>query len=138
VITWRVHIARPPDVVYAALDDAHHRARFWAERAEERGGFIHFIFINGVEQRSRILHKQPPAVWAIEYFGAPCVFNLEPDGHGGTDVRLTHDAARDDEWNDTYAGWLNVLLPLKAWVQYGIDLRNHDRSRTWDQRYVDQ
>ena len=34
-------------------------------------------------------------------------------------------------------GWLNVLFPLKAAVDFGIDLRNHDPRRTWDQRYVD-
>jgi len=25
-----------------------------------------------------------------------------------------------------YAGWLNVLLPLKEWVVYNVDLRKHD------------
>ncbi len=34
-------------------------------------------------------------------------------------------------------GWLNVLLPLKAMLDFGVDLRNHDPTRTWNERYVD-
>ena len=42
------------------------------------------------------------------------------------------------EHAEVSAGWLNVLLPMKAWLQYGIDLRNHDPERTWDDGVVDQ
>jgi hypothetical protein len=30
-----------------------------------------------------------------------------------------------------------VLLALKAAVDHGIDLRNHDPRRTWDRGYAD-
>jgi hypothetical protein len=30
------------------------------------------------------------------------------------------------------------LLALKAAADFGIDLRNHDRQRTWREGYVDQ
>ena len=43
-----------------------------------------------------------------------------------------------EEWHEVHAGWLNVLLPLKAWIAHGVDLRNHDPGRTWAQGYVDQ
>ncbi|MBV7255937.1 hypothetical protein KCG44_03970 [Pacificimonas sp. WHA3] len=33
-------------------------------------------------------------------------------------------------------GWLNVLPPLKAAVDFGIDLRNHDAARSWGQGFV--
>jgi hypothetical protein len=59
------------------------------------------------------------------------------DGKGGTDVWLTHLTSAADH-AETAAGWLNVLLPLKAWLQHGIDLRNHDPERTWDHGFVDQ
>ena len=42
------------------------------------------------------------------------------------------------EWHDVHAGWLNVLFPLKAMLAFGVDLRNHDPSRSWDQGYADQ
>ena len=38
------------------------------------------------------------------------------------------------EWHEVKAGWLNVLLPFKAWVGFGIDIRNHDLSRTSRER----
>ncbi len=45
------------------------------------------------------------------------------------------DCARSGEAS---ARWLNVLLPLKAFVDHGVDLRSHDPTRTWDDGYVDQ
>ena len=51
---------------------------------------------------------------------------------------LTHEGVATDEWNEVHAGWLNVLFPLKGWVAHGIDLRNHDAERSWDQGYADQ
>jgi hypothetical protein len=34
-------------------------------------------------------------------------------------------------------GWVSVLMALKAYVDHGVDLRNHDAARTWDQGYCD-
>jgi hypothetical protein len=55
-----------------------------------------------------------------------------------TDLLLTHSGVPEDEWVEVHAGWLNVLFPLKAWLKFGVDLRNHDATRTWDQGYADQ
>lgn len=136
-IRWAIHVTRPPAEVFAALDSAEDRARFWAESAEERDGEIHFVFINGVEHRARVLSRQPPEEWSIEYFGERATFRLVPDGSGGTDVWLTHSVSAA-EHAEVSAGWLNVLLPLKAWLQHRVDLRNHDPGRTWDHGFVDQ
>lgn len=137
-IVWRLHIPVAQQQVYEALDSDTGRKAFWAESAVERAGAIHFEFINGVIQASRIVSRQPPREWAIEYFGGVARFELMDDGHGGTDLTLTHTGVAADEWYDTHAGWLNVLFPLKAWLAHGVDLRNHDPHRTWDQGYVDQ
>jgi hypothetical protein len=137
-IRWRLHLSSPPERVYATLDSDDGRAAFWAESAVERDGVIHFHFINGATHAGRIVTRHPPHEWAIEYFGGMARFELEDDGRGGTDLTLTHTAVGADEWCDTYAGWLNVLLPLKAWLVHGVDLRNHDPRRTWDDGYVDQ
>lgn len=137
VIAWAIHVQRTAEEIYAILDSAEGRSRFWAEAAAERDGEIEFRFINGTIHLARVLSRQPPREWTIEYFGGRCTFHLESDGATGTDVRLTHDYPGED-WTEVYAGWLNVLLPLKAWAQHGIDLRNHDPRRTWDQGFVDQ
>jgi hypothetical protein len=137
-IRWRLHIGTPPEVVFAALDSDEGRASFWAESAVEIGPSIEFRFVNGVAYNSQLLERRPPFVFAIEYFGGPARFELTGDGQGGTDLLLTHDGVGLDDWHEVHAGWLNVLFPLKAWLMYRVDLRNHDPHRSWDQGYADQ
>lgn len=133
-----MHIPVAPERVYAALDSDAGRAAFWAESAVEREGHVEFRFINGYACRSRILERRPPHALAIDYIGGVARFELAADGAGGTDLLLTHEGVGEGEWNEVHAGWLNVLFPLKAWLAFGVDLRNHDRARSWDQGYGDQ
>ena len=69
--------------------------------------------------------------------GSRVEFTLQSTA-AGTDVTLLATEIPPEEWLDVYAGWLNVLLPFKAWVDFGIDLRSHDPSRTWRERFADQ
>jgi hypothetical protein len=137
-IRWRIHLPVPPERVFATLDSSEGRAAFWAESAMERDGVIEFQFINGYRYESSVVERRPPQVWAIEYIGGLARFELVSDGQGGTDVLLTHSGLSPSDWNEVHAGWLNVLFPLKAFLAHGIDLRNHDPRRSWDQGYVDQ
>lgn len=137
-VRWRLHLEVAPERVYAALDSNEGRAAFWAESAVERAGIIAFRFINGYEYEGRVLERRPPNLWAVDYFGGDARFELAPDGRGGTDLLLTHRRITPAEWHEVHAGWLNVLFPLKAWLVHGVDLRNHDPDRSWDQGYADQ
>ena len=137
-IRWRMHVRVPPERVYHALNSDEGRASFWAEAAPERDGHIEFRFSGGSSCRSRIISRVPGTLFEIDYLGGPVRFELSPDGKGGTDLLLVHLGVGPDEWNEVHAGWLNVLFPLKAWVTYGIDLRNHDPERSWEQGYADQ
>ena len=38
---------------------------------------------------------------------------------------------------DVAAGWVSVLLNLKAAINFGGDLRNHTRARTWIDGFID-
>ncbi|MBM4187022.1 MAG: hypothetical protein FJ206_06885 [Gemmatimonadetes bacterium] len=137
-IRWRIHLPSPPDQVFAVLDSDEGRARFWAESAVQVGDAIEFRFINGLRHRSSILARRPPLILTIDYLGGPARFELTDDGAGGTDLLLTHDDVAPEEWQEVHAGWLNVLFPLKAWIAHGVDLRNHDSTRSWDHGYADQ
>ncbi len=137
-INWRMHIPAPPEKVFAALDSDKGRASFWAESAIELDDYIEFRFINGHTCRSKVLERRAPQVLSIDYMGGPARFELSADGRGGTDLLLTHDIEETEEWNEVHAGWLNVLFPLKAWLAHGVDLRNHDPHRSWDDGYADQ
>jgi uncharacterized protein YndB with AHSA1/START domain len=133
-----MYIPVPPERVFAALDSDAGRAAFWAESAVEVNGSIEFRFSNGYACASPVLSRRPPELFEIEYIGGPVRFELSPDGKGGTDLLLTHAGIGPEEWSEVHAGWLNVLFPLKAWLAHGVDLRNHDPARSWDQGYADQ
>ena len=137
-VRWRVHLSSPPETVYSTLATSEGRAKFWAESAEEKDGTIDFIFPNGEKWQGRILETVSPQLFSVQYYGGSITtFELRPDGKGGTDLSLT-DKGVPDKWRiDVTAGWVSVLLALKAAVDFNIDLRNHDPGCTWDQGYVD-
>ena len=137
-VEWRLHLAAPPERVFGMLATAEGRRQFWAESAEESGGTIRFRFPDGSELTSRIVEQQPPHRFAIEYFGGAMVlFECAPDGSGGTDLRLIETGTPAAERDENIAGWVSVLLSLKAAVDHGADLRNHDPQRTWAHGYVE-
>ena len=134
MIEWRVHLASPPGRVYELLASAAGREGFWAASAPEREGVIEFSFPGGLEWRGRIVVAEPPRTFSVNYYGdTEVVFTLDDDGRGGCDLLLT-DSADDAE---TMAGWVSVLLALKAAADFDVDLRNHDPTRTWNEGYVD-
>jgi uncharacterized protein YndB with AHSA1/START domain len=136
-IKWRLHLASPPEQVYRALATDEGRASFWAESAPEIEGVVHFEFVNGVRYAGRILDQDPPRRWSVEYFESTATFVLEPDGNGGTEMTMLNVGVKGEHRDEVTAGWLNVLLPLKAAVDFGVDLHNHDSARSWDQGYAD-
>lgn len=136
-IRWRIHLASSPDTVFDALDSPEGRARFWAETAVEVDGVIQFRFPNGYEWNGQILERNRPDLFAVNYFGSHVTFQLSGDGAGGTDLLLTDAGEDDDDRIETHAGWVSVLMTLKAAVDHGVDLRNHDPARTWDDGYAD-
>lgn len=137
-IRWRLHLHSSVEEVYAALASDEGRAAFWAESAEEQEGVIHFVFPNGATWQGRILEAAPPYIFAVEYYGGSVArFTLADDGAGGTELNLTDTGVAEADRAEVPAGWVSVLLALKAAVDYGVDLRNHDPKRTWDQGYAE-
>ena len=53
-IRWRMHLAVPPETVFAALDSDEGRVSFWAESAVEADGEIVFGFVGGCETGSAV------------------------------------------------------------------------------------
>jgi hypothetical protein len=124
--------------VHAILATSEGRARFWAESAAERDGEIEFVFPDGQRHRGAVLSNDPPRRFVVEYFGGTrTTFELADDGRGGTDLTLTDEGVPERWFEEANAGWVSVLMALKAAVGHGVDLRNHDPERTWDQGYAD-
>jgi uncharacterized protein YndB with AHSA1/START domain len=137
-IEWRLHLRAPPAEVFTTLTQPERMQQFWVESAEVHEGTVEMVFPNGVRQRCRMLERTAPRRFTLEYFGGSIAsFELTEDGAGGTDLRLAVTNVAPELWNEDNAGWVSVLLCLKAAVDHGVDLRNHDPARTWDQDYVD-
>jgi uncharacterized protein YndB with AHSA1/START domain len=138
VIRWRLHLTAPPAVVYARLATDAGRDSFWAESAVERDGAIDFVFPNGLMWRGEILEATPTRRFSVRYFGgSTATFELADDGAGGSDLTLTDANVPDADRVEVIAGWTSALMALKAAVDFGVDLRNHDPQRTWDHGYVE-
>ena len=138
MVRWKLRFKSSPQVVYDKLSTDEGRASFWAESAIEQDGVIHFVFPNQAEWKGRILKNEPPHLFKVEYYGGSITtFKLDPDGLGGTDLTLTDQGVPVEDRSEVIAGWVSVLMALKASVDFGIDLRNHDPRRTWDDGYID-
>lgn len=135
-ITWKLHLKSSPKSVFDVLSTAEGRAKFWAEKAEERNGIIHFVFPNGMTYEGKILESIPSQKYSIDYFESLVRFELEALDNGGTDLVLTNENVPEDEFDEVHAGWVSVLMNLKAAVDFQCDLRNHDPEKTWDQGYL--
>jgi hypothetical protein len=137
-ISWRLHLQSPPDAVYDMVATDQGRARFWAESVVETEGIIHFIFPNRLTWQGRILERRPPRHFKVEYFGhSETTFEFADDGAGGTDLTLTDAGMPEVDKTEVIAEWVSVLLALKAAVDFGVDLRNHDPRRTWDEGFAE-
>ncbi len=85
-----------------------------------------------------MLEADPPRRFVVEYLGGSRVaFELASDGADGTDVTLVDEGVPDEWESEVRAGWVSVLLALKAAADFGVDVRNHDAARTWAQGYCD-
>jgi hypothetical protein len=138
VVRWRVHLRSAPERAYEMLASQEGREAFWAERAPERDGVIHFEFANGERVDGDVLRREPGRCFSVRYFeGKPVRFEIEPDGAGGSEVTVIQEGVTDDNRDDFAPGWVVVLLALKAAADFGVDLRNHSATRTWEAGYVD-
>jgi uncharacterized protein YndB with AHSA1/START domain len=137
-IRWRIHLSSPPEKVFEALATGRGRQAFWAAQAPEYQGAIHFKFANGMAFESKVLERQTPSLFAVEYFGeSRAEFQIVDDGAGGTDLTLTESQVPEENRLIHLSGWIPVLLALKAAVDFSVDLRNNDPERTWEDGYID-
>lgn len=137
VLRWRLHFRSSPDKVFDALATDGGRAGYWAESARQRDGSITFHILNYPPFTGRVLECIAPRRFSVEYFGTHATFELTPDGQGGTDLLLLATQVDESIRMEMAAGWVSVLMAMKAFVDHGVDLRNHDADRAWAQGYAD-
>ncbi|NNF36972.1 MAG: hypothetical protein HKN68_22910 [Saprospiraceae bacterium] len=135
-IRWKLKLTSPKERVYHMLSTGEGRASFWAESAIEKEGFIHFVFPNGQEYLSRIINNRKCEEFSIDYFGSVATFMLKEEKEH-TILSLLNQDVDGQEINEVNAGWVSVLMSLKAACDYNIDLRNHSSECHWDNGYVE-
>ena len=69
--------------------------------------------------------------------GGVTTLDLIDDGRGGTDLRLTDVGQPAEDRTELVAGWVSVLLTLKASVDFSLDLRDHDHRTFWTSAYLE-
>lgn len=136
-IRYKLHLNADINTVFEALSTDNGRATFWAESAIEDDGYITFNILNYEAYKAKIIESSPPTRFSLNYFGTIVTFDLDSDEQGGTDLSMTAAGCSDSIKFEMSAGWVSVLLAMKAAVDFGVDLRNHDKERAWEQGYVD-
>jgi len=136
-IRWKLHFRSDVNTVFRALIDENERAGYWAESAKEINGEIHYKFFNGVESHGQIIKSVTNELFQVTYFGWMVTFKLNIDINDGTDMEMTCQGVSEQDYNQVYAGWVSWLMAMKAWVDFRVDLRNHDPCRTWFDGYAD-
>jgi hypothetical protein len=67
-----------------------------------------------------VLETQPQALFRFTTSASEVTVQLDDDGHGGTELTLTNRGVPEPEYEEVHAGWLNVLLPLKAAADFEV------------------
>lgn len=135
-IIWKLHFTSSPDKVYNMIVTDAGRAKYWAESAIESEGEIEFNIYNYPPFRGKILNKDFP-VFAVEYYGTRVTFRVKSDQKKGTDLELVAEDVSEEIRVEMTAGWVSVLMAMKAAVDFGVDLRNHDPKRSWVHGFAD-
>lgn len=136
-LRWRVVLPAPRERVYQLLTTDAGRERFWAERSRQNAQHVELSFPDGTITSMAVLDHDPPGSFAVQYFGVRTTFTLSAVAETSTLLEVVADDVAAEEHTDIAAGWVSVLLCLKAHVVAGIDLRNHDAHRSWRDGFID-
>lgn len=134
-IEIRIRVAAAPAAVYERFATDAGRETFLCESSRSRHGRSVLRFPNGESTAMRVTGFAADRRIEFDYFGDSVCVEFRA-GDAGTVVELrTAVAARDHA--EILAGWVSVLLALKAAVDHGVDLRNHEPALSWDNGFVD-
>jgi uncharacterized protein YndB with AHSA1/START domain len=137
-IEWRLHLKSSPAAVFDFWATDRGRELFWSERSAAGPSGFTLHFVNGQNFDVELVESRSAELFAFRYFGGSSVtISLAPDGSGGCDLHLIEEQIPPAEYSENRAGWVSVLLALKAAADFGVDLRGHDPERSWDQGYAD-
>ncbi|MFZ1023880.1 MAG: SRPBCC domain-containing protein [Thermoplasmata archaeon] len=137
-IRWRLHLRSPPEKVYDVVASDEGRSRFWVQRTQEKGDSILWTFGPGFEASMKVYERSRPRRFAFEFLDdSKVVFDIEPDGKGGTALTMTNSGLPMKDILDMTPGWVGILMNLKSVTDHSLDLRHRDPYRNWERGYVE-
>ena len=136
-IEWKLKFVSGVEDVYQALNTDSGRSSFWSESAVEADGCITFSILNYPDCKAKILERIPNEKLCLDYFGTEVTFDISPTDGEGCVLTLTAHVEDLELRDEMRSGWVSVLLAMKAYVDFGVDLRNHDSEYSWQNGYVD-
>lgn len=137
VLRWRVILPASREQVFDVLMTDAGRCRFWAESSNQRGDRVDLRFADGTGTVLEVRSVLRPATIEVRYFGTPTTFALQALTPASTLLEVTADDVDPADQIEVAAGWVSVLLCLKAYLMAGIDLRNHAAPHSWRHGFVD-
>jgi uncharacterized protein YndB with AHSA1/START domain len=141
-INMSVKLATSRDRVWQALTTPSGITSWWSERAEiepSDGGLLRLLFPNRRMLDSKVIMCRPPHFLSFVYFGGTrASFEVTSHPAGGSVVTVSDSGfSSQEDYAETLAHWASVLLALKAFLDFGVDLRNHTSAFNWEKGYVD-
>ncbi len=136
-IFWKISLRSDKEKVYQMISTDLGREKFLCEKSVQYDGQIRLSFPNRVSYTCKYFREEENVSFILDYFNSEVVFKLKENSDGSTDLYLENTQVPSDEYDEVNAGWVSVLMNLKAVVDHNVDLRNHDGSKTWDQGYAD-
>ena len=134
-VSWRILCPADIEDVFDLLATDSGRCRFWCETSRTNGRNVIMTFPNGEESEVELISVERPSSIAMLYFGARTRFELSHID-GGCVVKLEAEVPQI-EFDEVNAGWVSVLMNLKAAAGFGIDLRNHNARFCWANGFAD-
>ncbi len=136
--SWRVNLSAPRELVFDLLTPDLETDPYRASSAGQFDSENGWIAPEGAHLKDATLDLLPPRRIVARYAGGGvATLDLTDDGRGGTDLRLTDIGQQAEDRTELVAGWVSVLLALKASVDFSLDLRDHDHRTFWTGAYVE-
>ena len=135
-IETKIQILKPPEEVFEAIVDPGKMSNYFISRSSgrmETGKILHWRFPEfdlefPVRVHRVVLNTCISYFWTIDNEELLVEMTLTPAGNSSTIVTVVEKGRNNDEaglkWlKQNTEGWANFLACLKAWLEYGINLR---------------
>lgn len=142
-----IRIMKPAQKIFEAIVSPKHLNRYFTYRAEgqiEVGQSARWNWTDHQEYSPiEVVESSPPKKLIIRWdshklgYKTTVQFDLEDQNEKGTIVRVREGTWKNDEDGlknsyDNSGGWMHMLCCLKAYLDFGIDLRSKPVPEAWE------